>query len=602
MTNTNNEGKIRYSKAVLNDYRRDGSLLKRKLIAYLPAMMMTNLSNLLLVSVDGVVVGNFVGSDAFASVNIFGPINRLIGAISVLAAVGISTTLSTAIGSNRQEEINKARGAAFQFMVIMAVLVSIVQIPLIHLVIASYRLSPEINDLVWQYAIGIMICSPLGMLSTIGVYQMQIVGKMNMLMKLSVLEGVSNLVFDLLFVGAFDMGVAGAGYGTACANLIRASTTVYFLSKYTDIYKRDGYRTDIRDFVKIIRIGAPDATYALMTAFQSYFVMQILLSKFGSDGALINGICSFCFNLTCVLTNGLQGSMRPLVGLLTGADDRKGLSTLMNIGFSFNLTYGGICTAVVMLFPEIFFSMNGVKTIPEGGIESLRIFSLVFIVKGFNVLLRLYLANRKDSKFAIKLNLSGSVIMPLTAYIISMLASPPWIFLAYTITDTLIFAVLSKRYIAWKEKDKKEDYMEGQQVVLYMTVAPDVAVSASRDIRKVADEYDIDPKIANRVSLSMEEMVAYAEEVRDDDTGKGHRRKKKNEEEDVFSVQVMIRFRGENAATVVTYDDGHKINLDMDEDKRELAVSNYELLRRLAKSLEYQYVLDMNYTTIRFEV
>jgi hypothetical protein len=192
--------------------------------------------------------------------------------------------------------------------------------------------------------------------------------------------------------------------------------------------------------------------------------------------------------------------------------------------------------------------------------------------------------------------------MPLTAYIISMLASPPWIFLAYTITDTLIFAVLSKRYIAWKEKDKKEDYMEGQQIVLYMTVAPDEAVSASKDIRKLADEYNIDPKIANRVSLSMEEMVAYAEEVRDDDTGKGHRRKKKNEEEDVFSVQVMIRFRGENAATVVTYDDGHKINLDMDEDKRELAVSNYELLRRLAKSLEYQYVLDMNYTTIRFEV
>ena len=72
MTNTNDKEKIRYSKAVLNDYRRDSSLLKRKLIAYLPAMMMTNLSNLLLVSVDGVVVGNFVGSDAFASVNIFG--------------------------------------------------------------------------------------------------------------------------------------------------------------------------------------------------------------------------------------------------------------------------------------------------------------------------------------------------------------------------------------------------------------------------------------------------------------------------------------------------------------------------------------------------
>lgn len=60
-------------------------------------MIMTNLSVLLLVSVDGLVVGNFDGMDALSSVNIFYPVSLTIGALSVMAGVGISTSISTAM-------------------------------------------------------------------------------------------------------------------------------------------------------------------------------------------------------------------------------------------------------------------------------------------------------------------------------------------------------------------------------------------------------------------------------------------------------------------------------------------------------------------------
>jgi hypothetical protein len=71
-------------------------------------------------------------------------------------------------------------------------------------------------------------------------------------------------------------------------------------------------------------------------------------------------------------------------------------------------------------------------------------------------------------------------------------------------------------------------------------------------------------------------------------------------DEDV-SVQIIVRFRGNNAATFVALDDGATIELDVDESKREITTNNYELLRRIATSVNYQYVLDMNYTTLSFE-
>ena len=81
----------------LTRYRRRGGLTERKLAEYLPAMLLTNLSTMLLVSVDGIVAGNLVGPDALSSINIFYPVTVMVGAVSTVAAIGISTSISTAM-------------------------------------------------------------------------------------------------------------------------------------------------------------------------------------------------------------------------------------------------------------------------------------------------------------------------------------------------------------------------------------------------------------------------------------------------------------------------------------------------------------------------
>ena len=563
--------------------------MRKKIKEYFPAMLATNLSTLLLISVDALVVGNFMGDDALSSVNIFYPVIVLVGAYTALVATGISTSISTAIGSNNQERIDIVRAASLKLMIVMAAIVSVIQIPFVMAVINSYHLGPGMKSLVWQYATGIMICSPLGLISTVGVYQLQILGRMKTLTVLSAVEGVANLIFDLLFVGVLDMGVAGAGYGTACANLLRCSMTVYILSKRADMYRRAEKKTTFKDYTDILRCGAPDASYALMLALQSYFIMKILLATIGPDGGIINGVCTFCLSLTYVIISAIQGSMRPLVGLLAGAEDRKGLSNLMNTGLMINAISLGLCTLIVLLDPVLFYEVHGVDVIPDGAALSLRLFSLYFIFKGSNILIRMYLANRKDSDFATRITVVGYVFVPAVAYILSKICPPPYLWLAYLINETVVFAVFYSRFSWWKSRDKKADDADGDDPVLYLTVKPDQAIEAYRALRRYADEQGKDPRISYRVALCMEEMVAYTKD-----------RKGAASNDDV-TVQIIVRFKGDNAATFVALDDGATIELDVDESKRELTTDNYELLRRIAASVDYQYVLDMNYTTLSFE-
>ena len=145
-------------------------------------------------------------------------------------------------------------------MVVSAVAMSIIQIPLVYLIIASYGLSPEMNYTTWLYAIGVMISTPFGLVSTVGVYQLQIVGKMKVLMWLSAAEGLINLALDLFFVGVLHMGVIGAGLGTACANVVRSTATVIYLVKKTDMFRTNGVKARWSDVKEIISCGMPEAS------------------------------------------------------------------------------------------------------------------------------------------------------------------------------------------------------------------------------------------------------------------------------------------------------------------------------------------------------
>ena len=606
----------------ITQYKRRGNLTGRKLAEYIPAMVLTNLSTLLLTTVDGIVAGNLVGPDALSSINIFYPVTVVVGAASALAASGISTSLSTAMGRNDAAALDHIKGVSLRIMLIMAAVIGVVQIPVVWIMLKSYGLSDEMFNMTMQYAVGIMICSPLGLISNVGTFQMQISGKMKMLTALSVIEGAANLAFDVLYTGVFHMGVAGTGFGTATANLIRCTLTVIFLYRFTDMYRSNTKKVRLGDIKSILGVGVPDASYMLIVALQNYFVMKVLLAAFGTDGGVIKGVCTLCFSIANVFISGIIGSMRPLMGLYAGADDKEGLSILMRMGASLIALSAGLATLVAELRPEWFYAINGVHDIPEGGLLCVRLYSLFFILKGFDFLIRLYLNNRKDSKYATAITVAGNATLPLFALILMLTVRGPFIFLAYLITEALVFALSYIRFRSWISRDRKEIEENGEDIVVNMTVKPAEAVEASRQLRDFAKQKGISDRIAYRVALCMEEMVAYAKtseafdsisrisEAADIDqkiadllTAGGSSplaEELLSEISTSLSVEIMVRFKGKDEAIFVTLDDGRCIALDKNEGAHRLVTDNYELLRKLAKSVEYQYILDMNYTRFTF--
>ena len=131
-------------------FRRTGELTRSKLREYIPAMLMTNLSTLLLLSVDGLVVGNLLGGDALSSVNIMYPATLFIGVICTLIASGAGVCLSTGIGENDPQKLVRTKSAVKRLMLFAAIFIAVVQVPVVLAIIRSYHLSPQMERLTWQ--------------------------------------------------------------------------------------------------------------------------------------------------------------------------------------------------------------------------------------------------------------------------------------------------------------------------------------------------------------------------------------------------------------------------------------------------------------------
>ncbi len=551
---------------------------------YLPAMIMTNMSTLLLISVDGIVVGNFLGKDALSAVSVFTPLLLFVGALTEIGAIGIGTCLSTSIGSNEGAQIKQIKGASFWLMVYLSVFASIFQIPVIWVLLKAYGLPDNIYAMVWQYAIGLMIATPLGVISTVGANMLQIVGRMKMLTMLTLLEGSVNLVLDLLFVGPLQMGVVGAGLGTTCANMVRCSTTLICLLKFTDMlgYRERGH--SFSEYAGILRLGVPNAVSSLVNAVQYYILIRILLLAFGDSAGTIDGVCAFSYSVVAVLVNGIIGSMRPMVGLLEGAGDVEGLKILMQQGIRFMTVMIGAATALVMFFPTIFYSIYGVDIVPPGGLSAVRVHAVYFLPQALVLFLLLFLVNKKDTSYTAKVILAGNITQPVFAFIFMHVFSAPWIYLAKTTTAVLVLILFFRRF----RQLYKMDIAEAEKLnnaVLYMSVRQEDAVEASRAIRRFAKENGFDHKISYRVGLCLEEMVAYMKSV----NGRN------------ILAQIIVRYRSDGGATFVIMDNGKCIALQKEEDREKgLTTDNYVLMQRLAKSVKYQYVQDMNYTIMEF--
>ena len=201
---------------------------------------------------------------------------------------------------------------------------------------------------------------------------------------------------------------------------------------------------------------------------------------------------------------------------------------------------------------------------------------------------------KNDHQGILNAKLASKQIMIISAFIVSLVQIPlfafgltkflpaAWLWAAYTLTELTLLSFNLAHYRKRLKTDSRE--LEDDIGLFYLTLKPDEAIEASEEIHAYADKIGFEKKYSYRIALCIEEMVAYV---------------KSSQKNGNINIQIIIRFQ-ENGAIFMMLDDGKCIALDDVKETQKLITGNYDLIKKLANTVEYQYLQNMNYSVLTF--
>ena len=188
-----------------------GALFRRMLI---PTLLGTLAMSAMTV-VDGIIVGQGIGSVGVASVNIVAPIYLIMSGIGLMIGAGCSVVASIHLAKNK---LKVARLNVTQALVVSAFVVTLIAAAVLlfprHTALllgASETLMPHVVD----YVVSIMPGLVFEMFLLIGLFIIRLDGAPRFAMWCTVIPAVLNAILDWVLVFPVGMGVEGAGVATS---------------------------------------------------------------------------------------------------------------------------------------------------------------------------------------------------------------------------------------------------------------------------------------------------------------------------------------------------------------------------------------------------
>ena len=158
---------------------------------------------------DGIFVGQGVGSNALAAINIVSPLFLITTGIALMFGAGVSVVASIHLAQNNRKQANihitQAFGVAMLLMVIVAAAVFVFRIPFMRLLGSSDTLMPFCQD----YLLAILPGCICIVIQLIGTFVIRLDGSPKFAASLEIFPGLLNIFLDWLFVFPMQMGIAG---------------------------------------------------------------------------------------------------------------------------------------------------------------------------------------------------------------------------------------------------------------------------------------------------------------------------------------------------------------------------------------------------------
>lgn len=386
------------------------SVQSNQLKKYIIPSMVSNAAFFILTIVDGMFVGNGVGTDGLGAVSLAMPYVMLVGAISVLFTVGGVAVAAIRLGRGDAEGANQVFMHSVAAIIMVFVVMTLVgtgcsdQVAVLLGANETYR--DMVSDYVFWYSLFLI---PAGLFTCLANFCRND-GDPKLSTIASLACTCTNIFGDWLLVFPLKKGIAGVAFATGGSQVaaVIILLTHYLRKKGKFRFRR--FRVDFALYRKIMLRGIPEMVSQFAAPITIYSMNHVLISI--SD-AHVNAysVVGYAASLFVALMYGLAGGLQPLYGLSYGAKDDKSMRYFIRSGLTIS-GLGGIGLFILTFFiGKPICAIFGANASAVGiVVEVLPKYCLNFVFAASSAVIASYLFSTKRTQYAIPLNACRSVI------------------------------------------------------------------------------------------------------------------------------------------------------------------------------------------------
>ncbi len=311
--------------------------------------------------IDAVIVGNYVSTDAMAVINLFAPLLMLVTMVPMLLAEGSLVAGSRAFGeqdytqANRTFMVNLAGGLLFSLAV--ALPISLFAPSLVNL----YTDNPRLVPLCIEYLPAAAFIGVAFAIQNSYTVFLQLIGKAQLVVRVTIVQMMINLLFDMLFIVVCGWSLHGAVYATICSYLLSLVMVVPEVRRQWRIF---ALKSVFRSWFPSLTWHCGKLGFSHATA---VFVEAVIFSGFnaaaqrlyGADGLVVVSVFMQMLSISSLVTMGVIFSMQSLSMTFLGENDLRGYRMVINRSLLIVIGSMVIISLAMGLFPDLLLSCFG---------------------------------------------------------------------------------------------------------------------------------------------------------------------------------------------------------------------------------------------------
>lgn len=294
--------------------------------------------NSVLTLIDGIFVGQGVGADGIAAVNIVAPVIMIVIGIGLMLGIGASVVASIRLADN---DVHKASTAMTQAFLVGTLIVLLFIVPaLFYPVEIAYGLgsSTSLEHNAVSYLLPLAPGLLFLLLQCVGMMLVRLDGSPQYAMWCQAIPATVNIVLDYIMIFPMGMGVAGAALATSIScglgGIMILSYFVFMSDKLRFIRLRcsiDAILTGFKDVINMAKIGLATFISELAFGFMMFIGNAAFMKIDGEPGVAAYSVACYLFPVVFSMANAVAQSAQPIISFNYGNGSRQRVNATLKI-------------------------------------------------------------------------------------------------------------------------------------------------------------------------------------------------------------------------------------------------------------------------------